>query len=107
MTLDAKVTYTSRWYDLPARRRTARTSWWWQHMVIMPTQDKGEHPPEHEFLVNFFPIEGNRSIACMGSWGIDMPRTTEELHRARPNASATPHVRRARWRHATRPLRST
>jgi 2-polyprenyl-6-methoxyphenol hydroxylase-like FAD-dependent oxidoreductase len=45
----------------------------------MPTQHKGEHPPEHDFLVNFFPMEGNRAIACMGSWGIDMPRTTEEF----------------------------
>ena len=43
----------------------------------MPTQDKGDHPAEHEFLVNFFPIEGNRVIACMGSWGLDMPRTTD------------------------------
>ena len=75
-TLDAKVTYTSRWYDLPSPvERPA--SWWWQHLVIMPTQDKGQHPPEHEFLVNFFPIEGNRVIACMGSWGIEMPRTVD------------------------------
>jgi 2-polyprenyl-6-methoxyphenol hydroxylase-like FAD-dependent oxidoreductase len=75
-TLDAKVTYTSRWYDLPAPAERP-ASWWWQHLVIMPTPDKGEHPAEHEFLVNFFPIEGNRVIACMGSWGIDMPRTTD------------------------------
>ncbi|MFC0111677.1 hypothetical protein [Kibdelosporangium aridum] len=73
-TLDAKVTYTSRWYDLPAERPP---SWWWQHLVVMPTLDKGEHPAEHEFLVNFFPIEGNRVIACMGSWGIEMPRTAD------------------------------
>ncbi len=73
-TLDPKVTYTSRWYDLPADRPA---SWWWQHLVIMPTPDKGEHPAEHEFLVNFFPIERNRVIACMGSWGLDMPRTTD------------------------------
>ncbi|MFI6098071.1 NAD(P)/FAD-dependent oxidoreductase [Lentzea sp. NPDC051213] len=73
-TLDAKVTYTSRWYELPQERPA---SWWWQHLVIMPTPDKGEHPAEHEFLVNFFPIEGNRVIACMGSWGIEMPRSTE------------------------------
>lgn len=78
MTLDAKVTYTSRWYDLPAPEARAE-SWWWQHMVLMPTQDKGEHPPEHEFLANFFPIEGNRSIACLGSWGIDMPRNPEDF----------------------------
>ncbi len=73
-TLDAKVTYTSRWYELPAQRPA---SWWWQHLVLMPTRDKGEHPAEHEFLVNFFPIEGDRVIACMGSWGLDMPRTTD------------------------------
>ncbi|GLZ35261.1 hypothetical protein Lesp02_74480 [Lentzea sp. NBRC 105346] len=73
-TLDAKVTYTSRWYELPADRPEA---WWWQHLVIMPTPDKGKHPDEHDFLVNFFPIEGNRAIACMGSWGLDMPRTTD------------------------------
>ncbi|WP_103350328.1 NAD(P)/FAD-dependent oxidoreductase [Amycolatopsis sp. CA-128772] len=73
-TLDAKVTYTSRWYDLPAERPA---SWWWRHLVIMPTPDKGAHPAEHEFLVNFFPIEGNRVIACMGSWGLEMPSTTD------------------------------
>lgn len=77
-TLDAKVTYTSRWYDLPAPEDRP-SSWWWQHLVIMPTQEKGAHPPEHEFLVNFFPIEGGRTIACMGSWGIAMPRTPEEF----------------------------
>ncbi|WP_043726459.1 hypothetical protein, partial [Kutzneria sp. 744] len=73
-TLDAKVTYTSRWYELPTPRPP---SWWWQHLVIMPTPDKGDHPAEHEFLVNLFPIEGNRVIACMGSWGLEMPRTTD------------------------------
>ncbi|MGA9102588.1 NAD(P)/FAD-dependent oxidoreductase [Aeromicrobium sp.] len=78
MTLDAKVTYVSRWYDLPSPEDRA-ASWWWKHMVIMPTQEKGEHPDEHEFLVNFFPMEGNRSIACMGSWGIDMPRTVDDF----------------------------
>ncbi|RNL63757.1 hypothetical protein EFK50_08485 [Nocardioides marmoriginsengisoli] len=77
-TLDAKVTYTSRWYDLPSPQDRPK-AWWWQHMVIMPTQDKGPHPDEHDFLVNFFPIEGNRAIACMGSWGIDMPRTTSDF----------------------------
>ena len=77
-TLDAKVTYTSRWYDLPTHDDRP-DSWWWQHLVIMPTQDKAEHPPEHEFLVNFFPMEGNRAIACMGSWGIEMPRTTDDF----------------------------
>lgn len=77
-TLDAKVTYTSRWYDLPAPEDRPE-SWWWQHLVLMPTQDKGAHPDEHEYLVNFFPVEGNRVIACMGSWGLDMPRSTDDF----------------------------
>lgn len=76
-TLDAKVTYTSRWYDLPADRPE---SWWWRHIVIMPTQkDEPGAPEEHQFLSNFFPIEGNRAIACMGSWDLPMPRTGEEF----------------------------
>ncbi|GEP35242.1 hypothetical protein NSZ01_30100 [Nocardioides szechwanensis] len=75
-TLDAKVTYTSRWYDLPSPEDRPE-SWWWQHLVVMPTQDKEAHPAEHEFLVNFFPVEDNRALACMGSWSIDMPRTPE------------------------------
>ncbi|AXT86731.1 hypothetical protein C6I20_03280 [Aeromicrobium sp. A1-2] len=76
MTLDAKVTYVSRWYELPSDAERA-DSWWWKHMVIMPTEKKGDHPIEHDYLINFFPIEGNRSIACMGSWGLDMPRNSE------------------------------
>ncbi|ATY12276.1 hypothetical protein CU254_18740 [Amycolatopsis sp. AA4] len=75
-TLDAKVTYTSRWYELPSRESRPAT-WWWRHLVLMPTQDRGRHPAEHEFLVNFFPIEGDRVIACMGSWGLEMPRTAD------------------------------
>jgi hypothetical protein len=47
--------------------------------VFMPTQEKDDHPDEHEYLVNFFPMEGNRSIACMGSWGLDMPRTVDDF----------------------------
>src|SRR5581483_532407 len=77
-TLDAKVTYVSRWYDIPDPG-TRSASWWWHHMVIMPTQAKGDHPDEHEYLVNFFPIEGNRSIACIGSWGLPMPKTTDDF----------------------------
>jgi hypothetical protein len=77
-TLDAKVTYTSRWYNLPSPEERPR-SWWWQHLVIMPTQDKGAHPDEHEYLCNFFPVEGNRAIACMGSWGLEMARSTGDF----------------------------
>jgi len=75
-TLDAKVTYTSRWYDLPA---DPPDTWWWKHLVVMPTQDAGEHPDEHEYLCNFFPIDGHRAIVCMGSWGLEMAKKTDEF----------------------------
>lgn len=78
-TLDAKVTYISRWYDLPPPEERP-DSWWWRHIVIMPAQDSdSSRPAEHAFLSNFFPIENNRALACMGSWGLDMPRTNDEF----------------------------
>ncbi len=78
-TLDAKVTYVSRWYDLPPEDERP-ASWWWKHVIIMPAQDTdASRPPEHAFLSNFIPIEGDRVIASMGSWGQDMPRTTEDF----------------------------
>ena len=78
-TLDAKVTYVSRWYDLPAPQERPK-SWWWKHIVIMPTQSTDpDRPAEHDFLSNFFPIDGGRAIACMGSWGQDMPKTADDF----------------------------
>ncbi|MCD0449274.1 hypothetical protein LO762_08750 [Actinocorallia sp. API 0066] len=87
-TLDAKVTYTSRWYDLPPAEKRP-PAWWWKHLVVTPTQDTGEHPEEHEFLSNFFPIEGDRAIVCMGSWGIEMPRKAEAFEAAVDKVRAT------------------
>lgn len=80
-TLDAKVTYTSRWYRLPEPDQRP-PSWWWKHLVLTPTQDPGPHPDEHEYLSNFFPIDGDRAIACMGSWGLEMPRKPETFEAA-------------------------
>jgi len=78
-TLDAKVTYISRWYDLPPEGERP-DSWWWRHIVIMPAQDSdSSRPAEHAFLSNFFPMENDRAIACMGSWGLDMPRTIDDF----------------------------
>jgi 2-polyprenyl-6-methoxyphenol hydroxylase-like FAD-dependent oxidoreductase len=94
-TLDAKVTYTSRWYDLPpADQRPG--SWWWKHLVVTPTQDTGSHPAEHDFLSNFFPIDGERVIVCMGSWGIEMPRDVDDFE------AAAGRVRAATFGAATR-----
>ena len=78
-TLDAKVTYVSRWYDLPPEDERP-DSWWWKHVILMPAQGTdSSRPAEHAFLSNFIPIEGDRMIASMGSWGLEMPRTTEEF----------------------------
>ena len=105
-TLDAKVTYTSRWYDLPpAAERPA--SWWWKHLVIAPTQDSGSHPAEHEFLSNFFPIEGERAIVCMGSWGIPMPGDVEAFEAAADRVRATSFGAAARACTATSPVHLT
>lgn len=78
-TLDAKVTYVSRWYDLPPQDQRPE-AWWWKHIVIMPSVEADPNrPDEHYYLANFFPIDGNRAIACMGSWGLPMPRTADDL----------------------------
>lgn len=94
-TLDAKVTYVSRWYDLPPADRRPET-WWWRHLVVTPTQDRGDRPEEHEFLSNFFPIEGDRAIVCMGSWGIRMPREADAFEAAVDRVRATAFGRAAR-----------
>ncbi len=78
-TLDAKVTYVSRWYDLPPEDERPEP-WWWKHIVIMPTQKTDpDRPDEHDYLSNFFPIDGNRAIACMGSWGLPMPKSADDF----------------------------
>lgn len=105
-TLDAKVTYTSRWYDLPpVAERPA--SWWWKHLVIAPVPDSGEHPVEHQFLSNFFPIEGDRAIVCMGSWGIAMPRDAEAFEAAADRVRATAFGAAARACTPTSPVHLT
>lgn len=78
-TLDAKVVYSSRWYKLPDERPS---TWWWKHMAVTPTQDTGSHPPEHEYLSNIFPIEDDKVIINMGSWGLDMPRKAADFEAA-------------------------
>ncbi|GAB11169.1 hypothetical protein GOARA_064_01710 [Gordonia araii NBRC 100433] len=74
--LDAGVTYTSQWFQKPA---DPPASWWWAQMSVMPTADTGPHPVEHDFLCQIFPIEGDRVLVTMGSWGHPMPRKEEEF----------------------------
>ena len=74
--LDAGVTYVSRWYQKPA---DLPAEWWWAQMSVMPTADTNPHPIEHDFLCQIFPIEGERVLVTMGSWGHPMPRKEEEF----------------------------
>ncbi|MFT4199692.1 FAD-dependent oxidoreductase [Gordonia sp. (in: high G+C Gram-positive bacteria)] len=74
--LDAGVTYTSQWFQKPA---DLPESWWWAHMSVMPTVEPGDHPPEHDFLCQIFPIEGDRVLVTLGSWGHPMPRKEDEF----------------------------
>ncbi len=70
-TLDAKVMYSSRWYQPPPQRdRTADL--WWKQMVVMPSRDAPG--PQGSYMSTIFPVEGDRWIAFMGSWGLDMPK---------------------------------
>ncbi len=102
-TLDAKVTYTSRWYDLPAREDRP-SSWWWQHLVIMPTQDKDEHPAEHEWSTSSRSRAAGRSRAWVrGASRCRVRRTTSWLL---PSGCGHRCSQR-RWRSVTRSRRCT
>lgn len=77
--LDAGVTYTTQWFQKPA---DLPESWWWHQLSVMPTSDTGPHPPEHDFLCQIFPIEGDRVLVTMGSWGHPMPRKENDFYDA-------------------------
>jgi 2-polyprenyl-6-methoxyphenol hydroxylase-like FAD-dependent oxidoreductase len=94
-TLDANVTYTSRWFQKPADA-SRPASWWWQQMSLMPTNDSRPHPVEHDYLCQIFPIEGDRVIVTMGSWGQRMPRTIDEFDRAAERTRAPAFARAMR-----------
>ncbi|OBH49303.1 NAD(P)/FAD-dependent oxidoreductase [Mycobacterium sp. E2479] len=66
MTLDAKVSYSSRWYRWPDNAP------WYKWLTVFPDPNP-DAPPEHQYLCSFFPIEDNAFIAVMLSWGLDMP----------------------------------
>lgn len=74
--LDAGVTYSSRWYQKPA---DLPDSWWWAQMSVMPTAETKPHPVEHDYLCQIFPIEDDRVLVTMGSWGHPMPREEDDF----------------------------
>ncbi|MEV6325492.1 FAD-dependent monooxygenase [Nocardia sp. NPDC051787] len=67
LTLDAKVSYSSRLYRLPEESVA-----WWKWMTVLPDSDPNA-PEAHQYLCIVFPIENNFIIAMMGSWGLPTP----------------------------------
>lgn len=67
LTLDAKVSYSSRWYRWPKTDLP-----WYRFLTTFP--DPNPLAPEpHQYLCSVFPIERDSFIAVMGSWGLPMP----------------------------------
>ncbi|RNL79638.1 NAD(P)/FAD-dependent oxidoreductase [Nocardioides marmorisolisilvae] len=79
-TLNAKVMYSSRWYQPPSGKERP-VEWWWEHLALLPLPAAARE--EDDYMATIFPVEGGRWIAFLGSWGHDMPTTPEEFeHRA-------------------------
>ncbi|MEU4314234.1 hypothetical protein [Nocardia sp. NPDC024068] len=70
LTLDAKVSYSSRWYRLPEEQIS-----WWKWMMVLPEADP-RVAASHQYLCIVFPVEDNRIIAMMASWGLPAPSDT-------------------------------
>lgn len=76
--LNAKVMYSSRWYNRP---KDPGADLWWRQLVITP-RPAGRGSPYSEYLTTIYPVDGDRWIVFMGSWGHDMPATPEDFDRA-------------------------
>lgn len=76
LTLDAKVSYSSRWYRWPTDDLP-----WYRFLTTFPDPSPTA-PVEHQYLCSVFPIENDSFIAVMGSWGQDMPTTVEDYEAA-------------------------
>lgn len=75
MTLDAKVSYSSRWYRWPAE------ALWYKWLTTFHDPDP-RAPIEQQYLCSISPIEDNSFIAVMGSWGLDMPTDVDAFEAA-------------------------
>lgn len=82
LTLDAKVSYSSRWYKWPTEDLP-----WYRFLTTFPDPNPGA-PDPHQYLCSVFPIENDSFIAVMGSWGLDMP-TDNESYEAASRATRT------------------
>lgn len=75
-TLDARVSYSSRWYRWPNEEHS-----WWKWLTVLPSIEQ-DSTDEEQYLCSIFPIENNCFIAVMGSWGLPMPTGVDEYEAA-------------------------
>ncbi|MGV9669210.1 NAD(P)/FAD-dependent oxidoreductase [Gordonia sp. NPDC003504] len=75
-TLDARVSYSSRWYRWPTEDQS-----WWKWLTVLPSIES-DSTDEQQYLCSIFPIENDCFIAVMGSWGLPMPTTVDEFEEA-------------------------
>lgn len=76
LTLDAKVSYSSRWYRWPEQ-----TEAWWRWLTVFPDQNRNA-PLEHQYLSSIFPIENEGFIAVMCGWGVPLPTDEDAFQEA-------------------------
>ena len=66
--VDADAGYSTLWYQAPsAERRPAE--WWWQGAFLNPTFEHSARRDEDLYFGLLFPIEENRWIVTVASWG--------------------------------------
>ncbi|MEV0366736.1 hypothetical protein [Nocardia fusca] len=75
LTLDAKVGYSSRIYQLPDEPIS-----WWKFMTVFP-ETHPKAPESQQYICIVFPIENNCIVAMMGSWGLPAPSDVESFER--------------------------
>jgi len=66
--VDADAGYSTLWYQAPPpQQRPAQ--WWWQGAFLNPTFEQSARRDEDLYFGLLFPIEGNRWIVTVASWG--------------------------------------
>ncbi|MGB0920522.1 MAG: NAD(P)/FAD-dependent oxidoreductase [Alphaproteobacteria bacterium] len=84
--IDAKAGYSTRWYQAPPRAERP-ADWWWYGAWLEPGLEAAQAPEKARMAV-VFPIEGDRWIVSIASWGgDDLPANGEDFE------AATKHLR--------------
>lgn len=66
--VDADAGYSTLWYQAPPPEKRPR-EWWWQGAFLNPTFEQSARRDEDLYFGLLFPIEDNRWIVTVASWG--------------------------------------